>query len=685
MMKKIIIVLFLIAGVLSVRVSAEEVVPAHAEGSSVEEISAEAHDYVFPTIEPEAYLRSGYRYIHVSGDRKVSEFEFPHSSLTLGGELRVVNERHRLHLDVEYRNQKDYEGDVTYAFKDLVLFRWINSTLYHNLGNTPPVDLDPSTATTAAVEVFDKGTRYGRTIGMNSLLLRLKVPDFPAHLYFEGFFVNKDGTQQQKFLGGTATFGSGSLPKRVSQKRDVDTDTQIYTIGSNAHLGPIEVDYSHTEKRFNVGSDPEMIYNYTGGPAPVTAGRYAHNGLPELKSSTDTLKIHTTYTGQITASATLSKTEKENRENSAQADFLFGAADFTYMPSDRITIFLKYRHKESDLESPDFGRIKNLTSGILYESAVYQPISSVSDMYTAAVRFRALPNITLRGEINLENIRRENNEKWNSPDSTEKTAMILSSDLKLHKDLKLKLKYTHKNINDPAHNVEPESSDEIYASLSWSPLRNLTTFLSYINRHESRDSVHYLYLDGSDVEHDLLFGARKVDDERLTGVVNYMLLNNLSITGSYAFGRTKTKQDLTYACNTSPGICASAPVPPVLPSGTPFPDAMVPFRTIFQTFGLDLTYQPTSSLTLNGGVSHTTAQGRFSPSNVLGQSSIDDFSELKTRETIYSASGEYRLKNGFGIGLNYQYATFKDAYNNNLDDVNDGRAHIVFLTLSKKW
>ncbi|MDP2158098.1 MAG: MtrB/PioB family outer membrane beta-barrel protein, partial [Nitrospirota bacterium] len=190
------------------------------------------------------------------------------------------------------------------------------------------------------------------------------------------------------------------------------------------------------------------------------------------------------------------------------------------------------------------------------------------------------------------------------------------------------------------------------------------------------------------VEHDLLFGSRKVDNERLTGVINYMPLNNMNVTGSYSFGRTKTKQDLTYACSASPGICANtppAPVPPVLPSGTPFADPMVPFRMIFQTFGLDLTYQPSSSLTLNGGLSHTAAQGRFSPSNVLGQANIDDFSELKTRETIYSASGEYRLKNGFGIGLNYRYATFKDAYDNMLDDVKDGRAHIVFLTLSKKW
>lgn len=679
MMKKIIIVLFFVAGMLTVQVSAEDVVPANSGGASAEEISTPAHDYVFPTIEPEVYIRTGYRYIHLSGDRKVSEFEFPHSSLTVGGELRIVKERHRLHLDVEYRNQKDYEGDVAYAFKDLVLFRWINSTLFHNLDNTPPVDLDPATAATAAVQVFDQGKKYGKTVGLNSLLLRLKLPDFPAHLYIEGFFVDKNGTQQQKFLGGQASIRSGTI--RVSEKRDIDLETRIYTVGVNSHLGPIEVDYAHSEKRLNVGqSDPVYTYlNPSTGVPPLLplGGAYAHNGMPELKSSTDTLKIHTTYTGQIAASAALSKTGKENRENSAQADFLYGAADFTYMPADRITVFLKYRHKESELESPGLAYITNLTSGDVYSSKVYQPISSVSDMYSASIRFRALPNITLKGEINIEDIRRENNEEWNTPDSTEKTTMLLSSDMKLHKNLKLKLKYTHKSINDPAHNIEPEASDELYASLSWNPVKNLTTFLSYANRHESRDSVHYLYT-LSGIEYEAVVGERKVDDERLTGVVNYMLLNNLSITGSYAFGRTTTKQDIMYSCNT--GGCFGAD-----PAGTPYADPMVPFRTVFQTFGLDLTYQPFSSLSLNGGLSHTTAQGRFSPSNLLGQNSIDDFSELKTRETIYSASGEYRLRNGFGIGLNYRYATFKDAYDNMLDDVKDGRAHIVFLTLSKKW
>ncbi len=34
---------------------------------------------------------------------------------------------------------------------------------------------------------------------MSNLLLRFKAPDFPAHLYFEGNFVDKDGTEQQMF------------------------------------------------------------------------------------------------------------------------------------------------------------------------------------------------------------------------------------------------------------------------------------------------------------------------------------------------------------------------------------------------------------------------------------------------------------------------------------------------------
>ncbi len=64
-----------------------------------------------------------------------------------------------------------------------------------------------------------------------------------------------------------------------------------------------------------------------------------HNLIPELKSSTNTLKLHTSYTGGLVASATLSQTDKENRDSGAKADYLFAAGDVTWMPMTAADLF----------------------------------------------------------------------------------------------------------------------------------------------------------------------------------------------------------------------------------------------------------------------------------------------------------------------------------------------------------
>ncbi len=75
---------------------------------------------------------------------RAEEFEYLHDSLVLGGELRTVSLNHRLHLDLDERNEKDYYGDISYAYKDLVLFRGVNSTLFHNFDNITTLYVFPS-------------------------------------------------------------------------------------------------------------------------------------------------------------------------------------------------------------------------------------------------------------------------------------------------------------------------------------------------------------------------------------------------------------------------------------------------------------------------------------------------------------------------------------------------------------
>jgi predicted porin len=660
-MKKINLLIILILGLcISGAYAEEEQIPS-PDGEYTESVQSE--HYVFPDIRPEMSLSGGYRYVHLNGSSDAAEFEYLHDSLMLGGEVRTVSLNHRLHLDLEVINKKDFNGDFSYAYKDLVLFRGVNSTFFHNLDN---ILLEPFLPA-FPVAINDAGETYGVKVGISNMYLRLKAPDFPAHLYFEGNFIDKDGTSQQRFLGGSGYFNDRT---RVSEKRNIDTQLRVYTVGGNSHLGPVEVDLSHSEKRFDVSDDQVLIYNYTAS-ANRTAGDYDHNLIPELKSSTNTLKLHTSYTGGLVATATLSKTDNENRYSSAETDYLFVAGDVTWMPMTALTFFLKYRHQERDVDNPDSVRVQNLTTGEIFPPLTNPPysvrnsISSIGDAVSGAVRYRPVRGVMLKADYTYEDIRRNDVEDWFTiPDSTQRQRLSLSGDVRIMANMKLRAKYTHRDINNPATNAEPDHSDEGLLTLSWTPLPGLNALISYDLEKEKRKDLKFV---SGNPETVYDANNRKVKNDRLIGTVSYALLSNLLATASYAYIHYNVRQDIRLNA-----------------TDQNFWDDLVPYKTTARNYSLALNYSPKSFISLNGGISNTVSQGTFYTS-APALDSMASFSELKIRETTYSAAGEYQFKGGFAAGIQYRYSTFNDLVDNPYDGVSDGRAGIVLLTLSKKW
>jgi predicted porin len=149
--------------------------------------------------------------------------------------------------------------------------------------------------------------------------------------------------------------------------------------------------------------------------------------------------------------------------------------------------------------------------------------------------------------------------------------------------------------------------------------------------------------------------------------VSYALLDNLSLTASYAYMHDNVKQDIRLNA-----------------TDQTYWDNHVPYKTTSRNYSFDINYSPKSFISLNGGISHTKSQGTFYTS-APALDSIASYSELKIRETTYTAAGEYRFKGDLTAGVQYRYTTFNDVLDNIYDDVNDGRASIILLTLSKKW
>ncbi|MBI5641497.1 MAG: MtrB/PioB family outer membrane beta-barrel protein, partial [Nitrospirae bacterium] len=540
-MKKILHILIAIAitSTLSGLAYGAEPVAASQEIGPAEPSAEEA--YVFPVVKPEIYLYGGYRFVDLDGSARADEYEYLHDAIMLGGEIKAFKFPHRFHLEIEMKNRKDYFGDMSYSYEDIVLFRGINRTIFHNLDNIILLDLNPSSAN-PGVDVRDSGTQYGIKTGMNTVFLRFKTHDFPFHVYLDGGYLVKEGSQQQRFLLGS---GGNNNIIRTSQSRNIDWKTQNMTIGMNSHLGPVEIDISHGEKRFDTGGTAVFFDSYTAttGTGARAAGVYPHNLIPELKGSTNTLKLHTSYTGGLVASATFSRTDRENRDSRAKADYLLGAGEITWVASPKLSLFIKYRHKETDLDNPESVTTSDRTNAAnTYTYAVESSITSITDVLTGVVRYRPMPGLTLRADYIYEDIRRNHVEELRLEHATQKNTASLAADMRIIKGLSIKAKYMHKDINNPAYNIDPDYSDEGRLSVSWMPVSRLSTLISYIVTKEKRSDLHFLETSGSVTRGE----KRDVKRDRLLGSVTVSLLKYLSATATYSYIHNNTRQDIEY-------------------------------------------------------------------------------------------------------------------------------------------
>jgi Putative outer membrane beta-barrel porin, MtrB/PioB len=675
-MKKILSVLFLFILIFGGRAYAQDQAPADTgQETAVAGMPYAGEAYQFPHIAPTAGIFGGYRFVGLSGSTRADEYDYLHDSVSLGGNLRIFSFPHRLHLDIDFSNKKDYFGDLGYAYKDIVVFRGINRTLYHNLDNIqligPAATILPSGAAVApdgtqGVYVKDANKQYGVRWGMSSVLLRFKTPDYPLHVYFNGSIIDKDGTMQQRFLGGAGSFTS---LVRTSQSRDVDWETKNFTVGTNAHLGPVEIEVSHGEKRFDPGGN-SVLYDYYTASTHRNEGIFEHNLLPSLKGSSNTVRIHTSYTGRIVASATLTKIDRDNEYSGAKADYFIGAGEVTWTATTNLAVFVKYRHKEADIDNPASVTVTNLSNPAdIYTYSVIPSISSITDTASTTVRYRPFSRLTLRAEYDYDHIRRQNAQDWvlsevygwHIPEKTSHNTASLSADMRITGNLNLRAGYAHKHVVNPAYNTDPDHSDEGHATISWTPLQRITTFVTYSIAKEERDDLLTL-IGNSTVDPK----NRDVHRDRVMGAVTYLATENFSVTGSYTYIHDKIRQDIVMGDQLEPSV---------------------PDTDLAHSYGLTMNYIPNDRINLSAGVSYTLSSGAFSLTDpsLLQPISVASLSALKTRETDCSLSAEYNFRKGFSAGVRYRYIDFNDVLDNPWDDVQDGRAHIALLTISKQW
>jgi hypothetical protein len=607
----------------------------------------------------EGRIGVGYRWMTQNGNPIAGEYDFIKSAPTGALDFEYDPLPHRFVLESYFLNHHDYFGEMDYAYKDVVLFNGYARDMFHNLNH---YNLGPA-STTPGVSFTDKdpGAEYGIENQLRRGFIRFKTPDFPFHLYAEMITVDREGTIQQRFLRGF----TGGLDI-VSQSRDIDWNTQQIRVGANSHLGPVEVDYSHMEKKFEVIANKELFDVY-----PPSTALVPHNLTPDLKSSSDTIKIHSSYSGRLVLSGTYTSGDKKNEDSGAKVNFWNSAGDITYMPVTSVIMAVKYRHYNIDASNPDV--VNNVTPTGTTVVNVRDAISSSRDVITGTVRYRATDRLTLRGEYVEDTTDRTRGTLgtflpsppagaeafWDVPERTTKGTAKLGLAYRVMNKVTLRADYSRTSVDNPAYDTDPDKAQFARASIAWMPTPRFNTLLSYSAVRESRDLL------GAPLHG----GSREAARDQGLASFTVVVGDRSSITVSYAYFKNKVDQTVTL----QDGVTGAFPLEP----GVPYVD-------IAHVGSIALAVAPVDRVNLTASASRSYSRGNFTldgAGTVTNVSGIAELSSLKVIDSAYAAGIEMQNSKYVSSELRYQYRKYDDQ----IDDTQDGTVKTVLATLSMKW
>jgi hypothetical protein len=606
----------------------------------------------------EGFVGPTYNWVKHDGSDRAGEYEYLKSSA--GGDLHIDYDPlpHRVSVETHFLNKKDYFGEMDYAYGDVVVFNALSRGIFHNLDHLT-FGVDDLNTPSPSFTDLNPNDQYSVENQMNRAFIRFKTPDFPFHLYTEATTIDRNGTIQQRFLRGF----TGGLDK-VSQSRDIDWKSREIRVGVNSHLGPVEFDYNHLEKRFDAGGEKVLSDAYSLFTVP-------HNLVPDLKSSSDTVKLHTAYTGRVVAAATYSSGDRKNLDSNAKADFRNMAGDLTLTPVAGLMLVLKYRHYDLDQSNPGTVTVFGLGSTF----AVRAPISSKRDVATGLVRYRFTERLTVKGEYAVETIDRATGDgsilsplqvapvpagtapdSWDVAHRTTKTSENLNISYRVMSRLSLRADYMATQVTNPAYADDPDKVNTAKATATWTPVQRIIALASFGGVREKRN----------DLTAPLAGDSRKTDRDQALGSLTFLVGKRSSLTATYMYYKNKTKEALTFT-----DLAGNF----ILEDGVPYGDTA-------QVFSLAASHSPAEGVFVTADASRSYSKGNFRVNGAVpGTTGIDTLSDIKVIEDICTAGLELQFSKIAGSEFRYQYRHYDDR----IDSTQGGRVNTVLATLYVKW
>lgn len=604
------------------------------------------------------------------GTNRASEYYSLKSSGSGGILLKGAPLPNRYHLEFDYYNDNDWFGDLRYSYKDYLLLRLLPRRLTHNLDNLTLFDFAPASPTTGSTDIRDQGIDdYGLRIDIDEFRLRLKTPNYPLHFYSNGELVRKEGKRQARFLGGDGYRGVTGFPPgqvRASEAREVDQETRTVEIGTNAHVGFLEFDLARKERRFE-SNLAAPTFDYDG------IGTKVLNVVPELKATTNTLKVHTSHTGRIFASATFAETKKSNESSGAEAKTSFGYGEISWLPVAYLSLGTKFRHQKNETSAPATVAGVDRTGGSI--NYVVDPgVESQTDTGIVTARYSLIPKTSanLQYTWQVKDVENDSALLWSRPRRTNKDIYEIGFTNWAVPKLRATVKLAHiRNRNsygsgpityEPV-SIDPERTNQGTMGLTLLVSPRVTAFANGFMSKENSDENQLVSVRG---------GAKaEALNQHYTFSMNFAVSEKFSISPSYSHMAWQQKRDLVWDAN-----------------GTKVFDTQYSNKQKAEDFALTLNVMPTKRLNVNAVVDYIVATGNYDPTSPIQLGAVSfvaaeaaEFSRTETKEWNVRLDSEYDLGRGWGLGLDLRYVNWEDTSS---DNPSDGIFYGGLFKVSKK-
>lgn len=545
----------------------------------------------------------------------------------------------RVHAVGEYLGGADHGARVDVRYRNLVTGSATSLGFPHNqehlalpasTGETPPLFL---------ADDRNPGGDYRKELSEQTVNLRVGPGVYPAHVRVMARRFAVEGDAQLTFLDENCTTNCHN----VSQKRKLDHTTAEIEGGADAHAGYGMISYAYNYTQFRDDeNDPEHVFGPITGVTP--GGISAHNTYPDARAWEHRVRLSTTQTGQVTASAGLHVGRVTNEDTDVARNYYRGDADLGWAPFTWVQGALRFRrvHKADDLGSSDAEALRE-TAGLPVEYELEE------NRYSAMVSLRPFSRFTLRGDaIRTERVRTQA-DGFGLPADSRKTEWKAGAHYRPVRGVALRGSYGILRTDD--EQGLPTAPTEARTWQAWASVQPWW-FLSF--------NGSWLDVRAENEDFDR-------DEERSVAQASLVVtpVAAFSLGGFVARFRNEVK----------------APVDATAGGVTLRVDSSAPYEAVGTQYGVFADWEPVERLALRTQLALLKATGSFETSSAAF-GDLGEYSDFDARQWDLSLDLGYEWASGWGVASRFVRSAYRQdgASPEDDEDVTEGR-----LILSKRW